>query len=337
MSITERSFGKTTLGEEVKIFTSLNSRGMKVEIMELGAAVVSMVVPNKMGKLADVALGFESVEKYEKQTSYMGAIVGRCANRLEKGEIKLNGVKYKLVCNDGKNHLHGGLRGFDKSVWTGEIKELNGVEWLEMNYRSVHMEEGYPGNLDVSVSYFLTDNNSLEIEYFAISDQDTAVNLTNHTYFNLKGHNEGDILDHELQLFCKEYTENGTGFLPNGKISSVAGTRMDFTEKKKIAEEFDDNWVLPEGKGGLVKCAILSEESSGRTLEVHTTMPGIQLYTGNFLANEVAGKNGAEYWKHSGLCLETQYFPNSMKHKDFPSIVLPAFEKYRHKTVYRFR
>lgn len=337
MSITERSFGKTALGDEVKIFTLLNSRGMKVEIMELGAAIVSMVVPNKMGKVADVALGFDTVEKYEKQTSYMGAIVGRCANRLEKGEIKLNGVKYKLVCNDGKNHLHGGLRGFDKRVWAGEIKELNGVEWLEMNYRSAHLEEGYPGNIDVSVSYFLMDNNSLEIEYFAISDQDTVVNLTNHTYFNLKGHNEGDILGHELQLFCKEYTENGKDFLPNGKISSVVGTPMDFTEKKEITQEFDDNWVLPDGKGGLVKCAILSEENSGRMLEVHTTMPGIQLYTGNFLTNEIEGKNGVEYLKNSGLCLETQYFPNSIKHKDFPSIVLPAHEKYRHKTVYRFR
>ena len=311
MSITERIFGKTalgeddnTLGEDVKIFTMLNCNGTKVEIMELGATIVSMTVPNKMGKLADLVLGYDSVEKYEKQPFFMGAILGR---------------------------------GLSKKIWKSTVNSLNGIEWVEMTCKSADMEDGHPGNLEVSISYYLMDNNSLEIEYFAISDKDTNLSLTSHPYFNLKGHGEGDILDHELQIFCNSYTENNNEGLPNGKIISVGCTPMDFREKRAIGQEYDDNWVLPEGNGSLTKCAVLSEGSSGRSLEVQTTLPGLQLFTGNNLDDDIIGKNGAKYVKNSGLCIDAQFFPNSMKHKNFPSIELRAFEKYRHKTVYRFR
>ena len=350
MSILERSFGKTKNGEEVKIFTLLNYRGMKVEIMELGAAIVSMIVPDKKGHGDDVVLGFDSLENYEKQTFYMGAVVGRCANRIGKSEFKLNGIKYKLTSNEGENHLHGGTKGFDKRVWKGEVKSLNGIEWLEMTYHSADMEEGYPGNLEVSVSYYLTDNNSLEIEYYAISDKHTIVNLTSHPYFNLKGHGEGDILGHELQILGKHYTELGSESLLNGKIVGVEGTPMDFLEKKKIGEDinkdfkqlklgngYDHNWVLDDNRGILVKCAVLSEESSGRVMEMQSTLPGLQFYSGNYLNSDILGKNGAIYAARAGLCLEAQLFPDSMKYKDFPSVELQAYEKYRHKTVYRFR
>lgn len=349
MSITKKYFGKTNDGTEVHIYTLINSNGMSAEITNYGGIVVSLKVPDKNGNFVDVVLGHDKLEEYFANKPYFGAIIGRFANRIENGSFELNGTEYKVAKNDGENHLHGGIVGFDKVVWNSEIVEEEGREVLNLSYSSKDGEEGYPGNLRVKVTYTLTEDNSLKIDYSAVTDKDTIVNLTNHSYFNLSGQGSGDILGHEVKINADKFTVNDQYSIPTGEIRDVKGTPMDLTEftlvGKGIDSDFeqivfgkgyDHNWILNKDGDGCVKAAEVYDRTSGRLMEVYTTKPGIQFYTGNFIEASETGKNGAAYDKRSGLCLETQYFPNSIKHKHYPSPILRAGEKYRHSTIYKF-
>jgi len=349
MSIEKRSYGKTVDGSKVDIFTLSNSNNLAVEITNFGGTIVTLNIPDKNGKFDDVTLGYATLDGYFKKGTYFGALIGRHANRIENAIFELNGIEYQLAKNDGKNHLHGGLRGFDKVVWQAEIISKYGQQSLQLTYRSVDGEDNYPGNLDVKVIYALTENNELIIEYSAQSDKDTVVNLTNHAYFNLKGHAAGDILKHELRINADKITLINDEGIPTGEISDVKNTPMDFTQLTPIGRNllsndeqitcgkgYDHNWILNVSGNGPEKAAELYEPESGRFMEVFTTKPGIQFYSGNFLDGSDIGKGGAVYNKWSGLCLETQFFPNALKHKQFPSPILKAGDKYRHVTVYKF-
>ena len=348
MSISKRAFGKTAEGQEAAIFDLVNSNGMTAAITNFGGIVVSMQVPDKNGKLTDVVLGFDKLEDYEKPGPYFGAIIGRHANRIEDSRFTLNGVEYRLYANENETHLHGGLKGFDKVLWQAGIVKKNGMDSLRLTYLSRDGEEGYPGNLNVRVEYTLSEDNALEIEYFAKSDRDTVVNLTNHSYFNLSGHGSGDILRHELHINADRFTVNDSRALPTGEIRPVQGTPMDFTrmtpvglgidsqyEQIQYGHGYDHNWVLNMSGQSPEKAAEVYDPASGRVLETYTTQPGVQFYSGNFLQG-VHGKDGAVYQKRSGLCLETQHFPNSMKHPNFPSPILRAGQDYHQITIYNF-
>lgn len=349
MSVTKRFFGKTTDGAEASIFTLSNNKGMTVEISNFGGIILSIIVPDKNGKLADVVLAYDSIEKYYKRGPYFGAIVGRVANRIENGSFELNGIIYRVAQNDGNNHLHGGLIGFDKVLWEGNITSEAEFDSLNLTYRSKDEEEGYPGNLDVKVTYTLTNNNELEIHYYALSDKDTVVNLTNHAYFNLGGHDAGDILNHRVMINANKFTPNNEVSIPTGEIREVLGTPMDFTKLTKIGDViegeyeqlkfglgYDHNWVLNVSGVSPQKGAEVYDDCSGRALEVYTTKPGIQLYTGNYLDGTDIGKGSVPYEKRSGLCLETQFYPNAINCKSFPSPILKAGEIYNHLTIYKF-
>lgn len=349
MSITKRHFGITPEGENVDIFTLKNANGVTAEIMNYGGIVVSLAVPDRKGQLEDVVLGFSSLEEYLADHPFFGALVGRHANRLENAEFELNGVSYKLAKNDGKNHLHGGLKGFDKVVWKGAVIRENDKDYLELTYFSADGEENYPGNLNVRVRYALSEDNSLSIDYYATTDKDTVVNLTNHSYFNLSGHKSGSILKQTMMINADFFTPINSECIPTGEIRSVEGTPMDFRKPVPIENGlngqdeqiingggYDHNWVLNKKGNGLEKAAEVFDEHSGRVMEVFTTKPGIQFYSANSLDGSLKGKEGAVYGKRSGLCLETQYFPNSMKHKHFPTPVLNAGQEYRHSTIYKF-
>lgn len=348
MSITSRIFGKTMEGLDVDIYTLTNSKGMIAEITNYGGIIVSLHVPDRSGKPEDITLGFDSLEGYLGKHPYFGAIIGRHANRIENAAFTLHGIEYPLYKNDGNNHLHGGLKGFDKVVWQGEVISREGSESLQLTYRSADMEEGYPGNLDVTVTYTLTDDNALVIDYAAVSDKDTVVNLTNHAYFNLAGHASGDILKHQVKIEADRFTAINSECIPTGDVRAVAGTPMDFTSFRSVepgivsgdgqianGKGYDHNWVLNVSGKKPEKAAEVYEPESGRIMEVYTTKPGIQFYSGNFL-DGVVGKGGAVYQTRNGLCLETQYFPNAMKHTHFPSPVLKAGEQYKHTTIYKF-
>lgn len=348
MSIATRVFGKTADGKEADIFELSNSHGMTAAITNFGGIVVALQVPDRHGKLDDVVLGFDKLEDYEKPGPYFGAIIGRHANRIEDSRFTLNGIEYRLYSNENKTHLHGGLKGFDKVLWRAEVKQRNGQDTLSLTYLSRDGEEGYPGNLNVKVEYTLTGDNTLQIEYFAVSDRDTVVNLTNHCYFNLSGQGAGDILRHQLQINADRFTVIDSRCLPTGEIRPVQGTPLDFTsmtpigpgldsgyEQIQCGKGYDHNWVLNVSGKGPEKAAEVFDSQSGRVLEVYTTQPGIQFYSGNFIEG-VRGKNGAVYPKHGGLCLETQHFPNAMKHRHFPSPILKAGENYHQITIYKF-
>lgn len=350
MSIIKRTYGKTKDGVEAYIFELKNTKGMTAMITNFGGVVLSLYVPDREGNFEDVVLGYDKLEDYIKPGPYFGAIVGRYANRIEKGYFKLNGIEYKLARNNGENHLHGGLLGFDKVLWEANI--INGEkEALELSYTSKDMEEGYPGNLKVKVTYELTEDNALKLDYFAISDKDTVVNLTNHSYFNLSGHSSGHILNHQVRINADYFTVGNENSIPTGEIKAVEGTPMDFTNFRTVGEDissdyeqivfgngYDHNWVINKNSDDLEKAAEVVDKNSGRVMEVYTTKPGVQFYTGNFLEDPVVslGKGGVKYKKHSGLCLETQYYPNSINTKHFPSPVLKAGEEYKHTTIYKF-
>ncbi|MCX7841574.1 MAG: galactose mutarotase [Clostridia bacterium] len=349
MGIEKKLYGRTNEGKEVFLFTLKNSGGAAVEITNFGGIIVSILVPDKKGRFDDVSLGYDSLEPYMEPGPYFGAIIGRYANRIENSEFEINGITYHLAANDGKNHLHGGLKGFDKVIWHPQIVQSSEGECLELTYKSADGEENYPGNLDVKVIYTLTEDNAIKIEYFAETDKDTVVNLTNHAYFNLSGHASGDILKHKLKICADFFTAVSPEGLPTGEIREVKGTVMDFTDFKEIGpglasgdeqiifgQGYDHNWVLNGEKNTLKKAAELFDPESERRMEVYTTKPGIQFYSGNFLNVTEHVKDGAVYCKRAGLCLETQYFPNSLKHKHFPSPILKAGEKYRHTTIYKF-
>lgn len=349
IKMTRQPFGKTPAGEEVHLYTLNNSKGVEVAITTYGGIVVSLKVPDRAGQLADVVLGFDSLDGYLKGHPYFGAIIGRYGNRIAKGRFTLGGVQYKLAQNNGENHLHGGIQGFDKAVW--QAKEVTAAEGpgLELSYVSKDGEEGYPGNLSVTVTYTLTEDNELKIDYTATTDQPTVLNLTNHSYFNLAGQGEGDILAHQVVINAGRFTPVDAGLIPTGALRSVEGTPFDFLQPHAIGERinapdeqlklgggYDHNFVLDGQPGTLRPAARVAEPASGRVLEVLTTEPGIQFYTGNFLDGTLRGKAAKLYQHRYGFCLETQHFPDSPNKPDFPSTVLKPGERYQTTTVYRF-
>lgn len=337
--------------DSIQRYSLTNSSGMQVKITNFGAIVTSIVVPDREGKMTDVALGYDRVEDYMNavERPYFGAIVGRYGNRIAGGRFDLDGDTYELATNDRPNHLHGGIIGFDKVVWNASV--MDDGQAIELSYHSDDMEEGYPGNLTVRVTYRLSDNNELAVEYLATTDKATPVNLTQHTYFNLKGEGEGTILDHELMLNATRFTPVNENLIPTGELQPVAGTPFDFTTPKtvgrdiehahpqlQIAGGFDHSWAVepPTAGGGMASAALVYEPVSGRHLEVLTTEPAVQFYCGNFLNGRLKGKSGKPYLRRGGLCLETQHFPDSPNQPSFPSTVLRPGEEYRTKTTFRF-
>lgn len=320
----------------------LKNNYLEVEISEFGASIISIKTPDRHGKIVDVVLGYDDIEKYKRQTKYIGTTVGRCCNRIKNGLIEIDGTKYQLNCNDGKNHLHGGDIGFDKKIWNSKEIE-NGVE---LNYISEDGEENYPGQLDAKVTYTLKEN-SLVINYKATTNKTTICNLTNHTYFNLNGY--GNILQHQVQILADYFTENNQESIPTGKIIPVENTPMDFRNPQYIekdinneyyqiqyAKGFDNNWVLNNYNGEIRKIATTYSELSGIELEVSTDLPGLQFYSGNFLDGAENGKNNIPIKNHSGFCLECQYFPDAFNHKNFPQPVLRVGEVYNKTIEYKF-
>lgn len=345
MDIQKQSFGRLPDGSEVEVYTLTNSHGLKAGIMTFGATLVSLEVPDRSGKLTDIVLGHDSLKGYldPAQNPYFGSIVGRYGNRIAKGRFSLDGAEYRLAANNGENHLHGGIKGFDKAVWNAEPVREEGAVGLRLSYLSQDGEEGYPGNLSTTVTYWLTEANELRISYEAETDKPTPVNLTHHSYFNLAGQGQGDILGHELTLNAGHFTPVDDGLIPTGEIRPVAGTPWDFTRPKAIGAEiaavpggYDHNFVLRDGEGALKLAAHVFEPSSGRVMEIYTTEPGIQFYTGNFLDGTISGKSGRVYEKHYGFCLETQHFPDSPNKPIFPSTILRPGEKYTSLTVHKF-
>src|SRR5690348_5250844 len=349
-STKKSSFGKTPDGEAVDLYTLTNKNGAEVAITNYGGSVVSLKVPDREGKLGDVVLGFDSVDGYVANTSYIGALIGRYGNRIGHSQFKLDGKTYTLPKNNGENTLHGGTKGFNKAVWTAKEIPAKDGQALELTYLSKDGEEGFPGNLQVRVIYTLTDSNALRIEYFATTDKDTVVNLTNHSYFNLAGPGSGDILSHVLTIEADKFTPVDSGLIPTGELRDVAGTPFDFRkptaigarinqddEQLKLGGGYDHNFVLrrPAGSGESLAARVV-EATTGRVMEVWTTEPGVQFYTGNFLDGKSAGKGGATYPKRSAFCLETQHFPDSPNQPKFPSVVLSPGERYHTITTYKF-
>ena len=340
----KQSFGKTPDGKQVDLYVLTNINGIKAEITNFGATLVSLQVPDRDGKVADIVLGFDTLDGYLGEHPYFGSTVGRYANRIGNAEFKLDGKVYKLAANNGENHLHGGIEGFNKKVWRLEdIGVTDDGAMVKMSYISEDGEEGYPGNLACSVTYTLTKNDELKISYEAETDKTTIVNLTNHSYYNLAGQGSGDILGHELMLNADKYTPVDEGLIPTGEIRSVEGTPMDFTEPmaigsriEKVEGGYDHNYVQNSGGGTLSLAAKVHEPTSGRVMEIHTDQPGVQFYTGNFLDGSITGKDGKVYKKHYGFCLETQHFPDSPNKPDFPSVVLKPGQKYTTQTIHTF-
>ncbi len=345
--LTSADFGKTPEGAAVKIYTLTNDQGLEAKITNYGGIVVSLKTPDRKGAMADIVLGSDTLDDYVNSPSpYFGALIGRYGNRIGHARFTLDGVEYKLAANNGANSLHGGKRGFNKVVWTP--RELPDAG-LELTYLSKDGEEGYPGNLKVTVVYHLTNANELKIDYAATTDKDTVVNLTNHSYFNLKGAGNGDILDHLVMLNADRFTPVDAGLIPTGELRPVAGTPFDFRkatavgarieqndEQLKLGKGYDHNWVLNAGRTGANLSARVGEPASGRVMEVITDQPGVQFYTGNFLDGSVKAKGGKTYGHRSGLCLETQHFPDSPNKPNFPSTVLKPGQQFHSTTVYRF-
>jgi len=337
--------------DSIKLYTLKNDNGMVVKVTNYGAIITSLMVPDRNGKLADVALGYNRVEDYINAVNkpYFGAVVGRYGNRIAKGQFTIDGETYSLLKNDGENHLHGGALGFDKVVW--DVQDDPSKNSIVLTYLAKNKEEGYPGNLQLKVAYTLTKDNSLIVEYLATTDKATPVNVTQHTYFNLKGEGEGTILDHELMLNAKKYTPVDKGLIPTGETPSVEGTPFDFTTAKAIGRDisveneqltfgggFDHNWILDRGDkdNELTLAARVYEPTSGRVMEIHTTEPAVQFYCGNFLDGRLTGKSGKPYVYRGGFCLETQHYPDSPNQPNFPSTILKPGDQYKSKTVFRF-
>jgi len=348
-SITSSEFGIMPNGEKSLIFTLVNQQGLKAKITNYGAKLVSLEVPDKNGQLADVILGYETLDQYIKGDQYFGATVGRYANRIAKGKFTLEGKEYQLALNNGVNHLHGGPKGYQSLVWKSEIIDQNGYPALKFTYQSPDGEENYPGNLDIEVVYTWKNDNSLTIEYKATTDQTTIVNLTHHSLFNLKGAGNGDILGHILTINANAFTPVDSTLIPIGEIRPVVNTPMDFTAPHPVGERissdyeqivkgrgYDHNWVLNKNQGELTLAAELYEPESGRVMKVLTTEPGIQFYSGNFLDGSQIGKGNLPYNFRFGLALETQHYPDSPNHANFPSVVLKKGEVYTQTTVYSF-
>ncbi len=349
MKVEKSRFGKLPDGRPVDLYTLTNANGLQATITNYGAIVVSLHVPDRDGRLADVVLGYPTLAGYLKSTPYFGAIVGRYGNRIAKGRFTLDGVEYTLATNNDENHLHGGKVGFDKVLWEAEPFQKPREVGLKLSYLSADGEEGYPGNLQVTVWYALTNDNELQITYDATTDKPTVLNLTHHGYWNLAGPDKRDILDHELTLNADRFTPIDAGLIPTGELRPVKGTPMDFTQPTTIGARidqddqqlryglgYDHNFVLNRTGEGLSLAARVYEPTTGRVMEVHTTEPGVQFYSGNFLDGSNVGKGGKAYRHRYGFCLETQHFPDSPNKPEFPSVVLRPGERYQTTTLYRF-
>jgi len=347
--VEKKAFGTTADGKTADLYTLKNKNGMVVTITNFGATVVSILVPDKAGKMADVALGYDNLAGYELNKNYLGVLVGRYGNRIAHGKFSIDGTEYTLAKNNGDNTLHGGLKGFNKMMWDAKDVSKSGEPAVEMNYVSKDGEEGFPGNLSVTVVYTLTNKNELRIDYTATTDKKTVVNLTNHTYFNLSGQGHGDVLKEEMMINADKFTPVDSGLIPTGELKSVAGTPFDFRKATAIGERinaddeqiklgggYDHNFVVNRSKAGLSLAAKVYDPASGRVLEAWTTEPGVQFYTGNFLDGSFQGKGGGAYNKRTAFCLETQHFPDSPNHPSFPTTLLKPGEKYHTTTVYKF-
>ena len=348
-SIQKQKFGETNDGTPIDIYTLTNKNGAKVSITNYGAIVQSLYVPDKDNKMLDVVLGLDSLKDYIKLSPYFGAIVGRYGNRINKGKFKLNGKEYQLSINDGKNTLHGGIKGFDKRVWQAEEVKSDLGPALKLTYKSADMEEGYPGNLTLSVTYTLTNDNELRLDYNATTDKETILNPTHHSYFNLSGDPNNTILNEKLMIDAEKFTPIDDGLIPTGKLKDVAGTPMDFRqptiigsrindnyEQLKFGHGYDHNWVLNNYNGSVRKVASVYDSTSGIFMEVYTDQPGLQFYSGNFLNGTITGKKGIVYKQRTGLCLEAQHFPDSPNEKDFPPVTLKPGDVYKQTTYYKF-
>jgi aldose 1-epimerase len=350
--ITSEPFGEVD-GEPVERYTLTNNGGLQVSILTYGGIVQSILVPDRTGNLGDVALGFDNIEDYVESSPYFGAIVGRYANRIAEGRFELDGQTYELAINNEPNTLHGGERGFDKVIWTAEEVDDPDGPSLALSYTSPDGEEGYPGTLEVTVTYTVTQDDELRIEYAATTDAPTVVNLSNHSYFNLAGEGSGPVFDHELQLNAGSFTPVDETLIPTGEIAPVEGTAFDFTTPKPIGQDihnaddpqiliglgYDHNFVLDRDTPddtSLIEAAVVTEESTGRVMTVSTTEPGVQFYSGNFLNGAFGGKSGQTYRQSDGFCLETQHFPDSPNQPDFPSTELRPGEEFSSTTIYAF-
>ncbi len=349
-TITKSAFGKMPDGQAVDLYTLTNSKGLVAKITNYGGIVTSLSVPDKNGKIEDVVLGHDSVEPYVKNNGpYFGCIVGRYGNRIAKGKFTLEGKTFTLAQNNGENSLHGGLKGFDKVLWTGEPKEGKDAASLVLRYVSKDGEEGFPGNLSVTVTYSLTEANELRIDYEATTDKVTIVNLTYHGYFNLDGAGVGDILGQVLTINADRFTPVDKGLIPTGELRPVKGSPMDFTKPTAVGARidskdeqivfgggYDHNWVLNRKGPGSSLAARVESPKTGRVMEIWTTEPGVQFYSGNFLDGTITGKGGKVYQKRFGLCLETQHYPDSPNQPSFPSTTLKPGETYKTSTIHRF-
>jgi aldose 1-epimerase len=343
-SVVRMDYGKTAAGEPVDLYVLTNGR-ITAKIITYGGIVTELHVPDKNGKLADVVLGFDTLDEYLARNPHFGAITGRVANRIAKGQFTLDGVDYKLAINNGPNALHGGLKAFDKKVWKAEEVAVEGGAGVKLTYTSPDGEEGYPGTLTTTVTYSVTPDDALKIDYTATTDKATPVNLTNHSYFNLAGAASGTILDHELMLAADEYTAADETLIPIGDISPVKGTPLDFTTPTAIGSRinqfpaalggYDHNYVIRHDSKSPAFTARVYEPRSGRVLEMYTTEPGVQLYTTNSL-KETKGKGGALYNKYQAFCLEAQHFPDSVHQENFPSVILRPGQTYTQTTIYKF-
>jgi aldose 1-epimerase len=347
-TVEEADFGKTADGGDARIYTLRNRKGAEARITNYGGIVVSLKMPDRAGKFDDVVLGFDSLEPYFKQSPYFGAIVGRYANRIAKGKFSLDGKEYTLAINNRPNSLHGGVKGFDKVIWTAKPQSGKEGPSLELTYVSRDGEEGFPGTLSTKVIYTLTENDELRIEYSATTDKKTVVNLCNHSYFDLAGAGNGTVLDHQLMINADAFTPVNKSLIPTGEIAPVKNTPMDFTSPMAIGSRIDEkfeqlhfgngydhNYVLNKKSGAMSLAARVSEPTTGRVMEVWTTEPGVQFYTANSL-NIAHGKGEKPYPHRSAFCLETQHFPDSPNQPNFPSVVLSPGETYHETTVYRF-
>lgn len=349
MGITTKRFGKTAKGEEAKLYILENKNGMKAVFSDFGAVLVELWVPDKNGKLEDVVLGFDTLAEYEVNPTFFGSFIGRCGNRIGGAKFTIDGKEYQVEDNDNGNCLHGGSVSYDKYMYEAETFEEEGGVSIEFSRLSPDMEQGFPGNLDITVTYTLTDENELAIEYLAVSDKATIVNLTNHSYFNLAGHNSGLVTAQEVMVDADAFTATDDKLIPTGELTDVTGTPMDFRIRKPLADGmeadyepirkaggYDHNYVLNTAGEDAEFVAELYDKASGRVMEVYTNLPGMQLYSGNFIEDGLKGKGGCTYGKRHGVCFETQYFPNAVNIPKFPSPVVKAYEEAESMTVYKF-
>lgn len=349
MSISREPFGATKSGAAVERITMTNHSGSSVSLITYGGTLVSIVVPDQHGIFGDVCLGYNSVADYEQAGGYLGALIGRYGNRIAGGHLEIGGQTYQLTCNEGANHLHGGAVGFDKKVWSAECAEQDESDSVTLVYVSADGEESFPGELTVTVTYTWNDENELSLHYHAVSDRETVINLTNHTYFNLAGHGSGSIENHQISISADAFTPVDNTCIPTGEIAPVADTPFDLRSLRRIGDGidlddqqlrmghgYDHNFVLIDPDEGICKASELYDPLSGRVMETFTDLPGIQFYAGNMLSVPFEAKDHARYTKRCGLCLETQYFPDTPNQPNFPTCIFKAGQAFEHTTVYKF-